>query len=137
MTEEQIKHMVGRFLSWKLPENFNPDGGISFKKIFNEHTPHPMRSEPSGTNLFDADQTDKMLRYLIDGINQSDAFTAPKLIVDRGTAELFERQPDGSYRATYKLQPIETCSTCGGKKRVAAPKPNEAKAWEVPCPDCA
>lgn len=31
MTEAQIKHMVNRFLSWKLPDNFNPDAGISFK----------------------------------------------------------------------------------------------------------
>lgn len=26
MTDDQIKHMVNRFLGWKLPENFNPDG---------------------------------------------------------------------------------------------------------------
>jgi hypothetical protein len=29
MTDAQIKHMTERFLGWKLPENFNPDGGIS------------------------------------------------------------------------------------------------------------
>lgn len=68
MTEEQIKHMVNRFLGWKLPENFNPDAGISFKKTFNEHTAHPMKHEPSGTNLFDGEQADAMVRYMIDGI---------------------------------------------------------------------
>jgi hypothetical protein len=26
MTDEQVKHLVERFLSWKLPENFSPDG---------------------------------------------------------------------------------------------------------------
>lgn len=31
MTEDQIKHMVNRFLQWKLPEHFRPDAGISFK----------------------------------------------------------------------------------------------------------
>lgn len=41
MTEEQIKHMVSRFLGWKLPKNFNPDAGISFKAEFNEHTAFP------------------------------------------------------------------------------------------------
>lgn len=32
MTEDQIRHMVNRFLGWKLPESFNPDGGVTFKK---------------------------------------------------------------------------------------------------------
>lgn len=60
MTEQQIKHMVDRFLGWKLPENFTPDAGISFKKTFNDHTAHPMKHEPSGTNLFDATQADAL-----------------------------------------------------------------------------
>lgn len=72
MTEAQIKHMVDRFLGWRLPEGFNPDGGISFKKMFNEHTPRPMKHEPFGTNLFDANQADAMVRYMIDGIPGAD-----------------------------------------------------------------
>ena len=68
MTEEQIKHLVDRFLGWKLPENFNPDGGISFKKTFNEHTAYPMKHEPSGTNLLNATQADTMVRYMIEGM---------------------------------------------------------------------
>lgn len=35
LTDEQIKHIVNRFLRWKLPENFHPDAGISFKATFN------------------------------------------------------------------------------------------------------
>lgn len=68
MKTEQIKYMVDRFLEWRLPENFNPDGGISFKKTFNEHTPYPMKHEPIGTNLFDATQADEMVRYMIEGM---------------------------------------------------------------------
>jgi hypothetical protein len=68
MKPNQIKHMVDRFLSWKLPENFRPDAGISFKATFNEHTAHPMRHEPSGTNLFDATQAEEMVRHMIDGM---------------------------------------------------------------------
>lgn len=68
MTTNQIKHMVERFLQWKLPENFTPDGGISFKKTFNEHTSHPMKHEPVGTNLFDYTQAEEMIRYIIEGI---------------------------------------------------------------------
>lgn len=68
MTDNQIKHMVDRFLSWKLPENFNPDAGISFKKFYNEHMTPPSKSEPSGTNLFDATQADAMVRYMVEGM---------------------------------------------------------------------
>ncbi|MER9665495.1 hypothetical protein [Mesorhizobium sp. M0203] len=66
--EHQIKRMVDRFLGWKLPESFNPDAGISFKAAFNEHTNHPMKHEPSGTNLFDAVQAEAMVRYMLDGM---------------------------------------------------------------------
>lgn len=45
MTKEQIKHMVNRFLGWRLPESFNPDGGISFKKTFNDHLPQPTQQK--------------------------------------------------------------------------------------------
>jgi hypothetical protein len=66
--EDQIQHMVDRFLQWKLPDNFAPDGGISFKKTFNEHTAHPMKHEPVGTNLFDATQAEAMIRYMVEGL---------------------------------------------------------------------
>jgi hypothetical protein len=66
LTEDQIKHMVDRFLGWKLPKNFNPDGGIIFEKTFNESTAHPMKHEPFGTNLFDAGQVDGMVRHMIE-----------------------------------------------------------------------
>lgn len=78
MTDEQIKHMVNHFLGWKLPESFNPDGGIVFKKTFNKHTDHPMKHEPSGTNLFDADQAAAMVRHMIEELPPSWATTAPK-----------------------------------------------------------
>ncbi len=68
MTDAQIKHMVNRFLNWRLPENFNPDGGISFRATFNEHTDHPMKFEPTGTNLFDYRQAQEMVRYMIEGM---------------------------------------------------------------------
>jgi len=63
--------MVDRFLGWKLPENFRPDAGISFKATFNEHTAHPMKHEPSGTNLFDAVQAEGMVRYMTEGMPSS------------------------------------------------------------------
>ena len=68
MTDEQIKHMVNRFLGWKLPENFAPDAGISFVRDYNVGTPWPMKHEPVGTNLFDAQQAEAMVRYMIEGM---------------------------------------------------------------------
>jgi hypothetical protein len=65
MTDDQIRRMVERFLSWKLPENFNPDGGITFKADFNEHTPWPGRHEPTGTNLLDYTQAEAMVRHML------------------------------------------------------------------------
>ena len=67
MNDEQIKAMVSRFLQWRLPADFAPDGGISFKATFNEHTAHPMRHEPSGTNLFNAKQAEAMVRHMLGG----------------------------------------------------------------------
>ena len=68
MTGAQIKYMVDRFLSWKLPSDFSPDAGISFKATFNDHLPVPTRHQPSGTNLFDARQADAMVRFMIEGM---------------------------------------------------------------------
>lgn len=62
---EMIKQMVSRFLAWKLPSDFHPDAGITFKATFNEHTEHPMRHEPTGTNLFTATQAEAMIRHLV------------------------------------------------------------------------
>lgn len=67
-TDEQIKHMVGRFLCWKLPEDFNPDGGVSFKPFMNAITGRPYEGMPVGTNLFTAVQAEAMVRHMIEGM---------------------------------------------------------------------
>lgn len=65
MTEDQIKHMVNRFLSWPLPANFNPDGGISFKATYSGVSGKEYPHNPSGTNLFDATQAGEMVRHML------------------------------------------------------------------------
>jgi hypothetical protein len=67
MTEAQIKYMVDRFLGWKLPENFCPDCGITYDP------PTPLSNPfnypgPTGTNLFDVNQADAMVRYMLEGM---------------------------------------------------------------------
>ena len=72
MTDEQIKHMVDRFLGWRLPEHFRPDGGITFNPEYNveynaARGKPPALYQPSGTNLLDATQAEAMVRYMVEG----------------------------------------------------------------------
>jgi hypothetical protein len=73
MTDEQIKHMVSRFLQWKLPEDFSPDAGISFQREYNvewnaKRGLPPSRSEPVGTNLLTYTQAEAMVRHMLEGM---------------------------------------------------------------------
>ena len=72
MNNEQIRHMAQRFLQWRLPEDFNPDGGISFEKHYNQNTPWPAEHKPVGTNLFNLDQAEAMIRQMLDGLPGSE-----------------------------------------------------------------
>lgn len=58
-----INALVNRFLLWRLPEDFSPDGGISFAIA-----PRLMQHWPTGTNLFTADQARKMFEYCVTGL---------------------------------------------------------------------
>lgn len=68
MTEAQIKHMAERFLSWKLPEGFNPDGGVSFDPVGNAGTQYEYRRQPIGTNLLDYMQAKEMVQHMLEGL---------------------------------------------------------------------
>jgi len=59
--------MVDRFLGWKLPADFCPDNGISFKRESDYEHPEFGRTkyEPSGTNLFHAGQAKEMFEYAV------------------------------------------------------------------------
>jgi len=65
MTENQIKHMVSRFLEWKLPRDFSPDCGISYKRFASNGLTVDW---PTGTNLFNEPQADAMVRYMAEGM---------------------------------------------------------------------
>jgi hypothetical protein len=69
VTEEQIKHMVNRFLGWRLPENFHPDCGIHFDADeYVKLNPRNARLAPNGTNLFDYTQAVAMVRHMLEGM---------------------------------------------------------------------
>lgn len=65
MTDAQIKQMVERFLTWKLPADFAPDGGVNFEPIGNKGTQHEYRREPVGTNLLNYQQAEAMVRHML------------------------------------------------------------------------
>jgi hypothetical protein len=67
MTEAQIKHMVNRFLAWKLPDNFDPDNGVSIKRP--RYSPE-VEWRIYGTNLLDATQTEAMIRYITSELSE-------------------------------------------------------------------
>lgn len=62
-----VKQMTDRFLGWKLPADFSPDGGIDFEKTGRSPAGLYQR-EPVGTNLFTATQAKAMIEYLLEGL---------------------------------------------------------------------
>lgn len=58
--QEIVKRAVDRFLCWKLPEDFAPDGGISFDRSGHKY-------EPVGTNLLTAEQAKQMFLDCLEG----------------------------------------------------------------------
>lgn len=78
LTEAQIRRMAERFLGWRLPDDFQPDAGISFKAEFNDSPEamkllglkEPMRHEPVGTNLFSYTQAEAMVRYMAEALSE-------------------------------------------------------------------
>jgi len=89
MTEEQINYMANRFLGWKLPDAFNPDGGVSFKAKYHNGTVEGGRHKPAGTNLFSADQAREMVQYMAVGVPTDNSEVIIKSLAD-GIAEVAE-----------------------------------------------
>ena len=72
MNDVQIKHMVDRFLGWRLPEDFNPDAGITFERFDERFSSHRPKHEPTGTNLLDASQAEALVRHLTEGLPEDE-----------------------------------------------------------------
>ncbi len=76
--------MVNRFLSWKLPADFNPDSGIKFEKT-RDVPGHPalvQHNEPTGTNLFSAEQARDMIAHILGVPNDKAQMTSVRLEVN-------------------------------------------------------
>jgi len=57
-SEKLVKKVANNFLGWKLPDDFTPDCGISYKKLGDNFS-------PVGTNLFTATQTEEMIKSIL------------------------------------------------------------------------
>ena len=72
------REMVDRFLSWKLPADFYPDGGVSFAP---GHANQSSPWWPVGTNLLTSTQATAMLAHVrnldADGISPDWCATYP------------------------------------------------------------
>lgn len=89
MTEAQIKHLVDRFLNWRLPRDFNPDAGIRYSAPVSAG---PSTNEmPSGTNLFDASQARQMVAHMIEGLPSE---PAAQVMSDKEAVDMMRRCKD-------------------------------------------
>lgn len=97
-----IKQAVNRFLGWKLPSDFNPDGNINFYRQYEYNSPY----YPIGTNLFTAEQAKAMFEYCLSAYKPQADDVPPDvydIVVDTGdgiyhTAEVVHFQQRGSKR---------------------------------------
>lgn len=64
--EKLVNRMVDRFLGWRLPETFHPDCGISFEPVSSKGTEYEGKHEPTGTNLFTAQEAREMFRFVLE-----------------------------------------------------------------------
>jgi CHAD domain-containing protein len=58
LTKDDVKNMVDKFLSWPIPKDFDPDGGIEYKPLHDDYT-------PTGTNLLNATQAEAMIKHIL------------------------------------------------------------------------
>jgi len=91
MNDDQIKHMVDRFLTWKLPADFWPDAGISFKNGLGQ-------SWPIGTNLLTATQAKAMVRHMLEGIEAlTTTPTEEAMTKDAFLGPIGQREPEPTH----------------------------------------
>lgn len=62
MAKTMIDTMVDRFLGWRLPEDFGPDGYITFDR---EKAKQNSNFWPVGTNLLTATQARAMIEHML------------------------------------------------------------------------
>jgi hypothetical protein len=96
LPEPQIEHMVQQFLRWKLPDDFNPDGGIQFVK----QTDYGHTFEPVGTNLFDYKQAKALVLHMLEGLSAIGA--GGQAVAEPYAHEYGKSNGDGTFSVTIE-----------------------------------
>jgi hypothetical protein len=106
--ERLINKMVDRFLGWKLPADFAPDAGITFKRDANPDSPVELqyKHEPIGTNLFTAEQAKAMIMHLLEPIT---------------------KHPDADYKSLFE----DACANLGAISQTLGLHPDEGGATPI------
>lgn len=97
-----IDEMAKRFLGWKLPEDFSPDAGVSFKPISYGNVVH----WPVGTNLLSADQARRMILHMLAGCNAP----APSPSTTPSTSDAPKQggEADAVICGRYRVEPTDS-----------------------------
>jgi hypothetical protein len=105
VSEAMVRHMVNRFLGWRLPKTFSPDNGISYTRPNYAHPPAD-HDWPVGTNLFNAAEVEAMVRYMLGGFGspQQAAIATKPAHTASAVAE-----PDFERIALSIVQPFAAC----------------------------
>lgn len=61
-----VKNAVDNFLSWEIPKDFYPDGGLSYEGNMLKPVWLPM-----GTYLFHAEQAKEMIEAMLNGVGET------------------------------------------------------------------
>jgi hypothetical protein len=101
-----LKLAASRFLGWKLPKDFQPDGGIRFATNYEYESPH----WPVGTNLLTYEQAVAMLEHCLEDCMES-VVAVPKgyrLLKDSTIEERSWPADSAGENGNY----YNTCSCC-------------------------
>ena len=129
-----VDRMATRLMGWKLPADFNPDGGISFKPYHPQQTPdNPMW--PTGTNLLTHEQAKAMFEYVMEGAQEPQALTRDRIreifmahgfTVKDGQADLKEYVYEAATALLAEAQWPQTITPAELAKRI-----ERGEKWEV------
>jgi hypothetical protein len=102
--------LVNRFLGWRLPDDFAPDGGVRFTPPRAEYMPHEW---PVGTNLLTDPQARAMFSHCLqDEVTRLLLCEAGKLHLRPGVLHYFHVDPncEACRKAAAKYDPVDPLS---------------------------
>lgn len=148
MDKSTVIHMVERFLAWPLPNDFNPDAGISFDDS----------GKPTGTNLLTATQAEEMVLHMlevapnapaegelaklvmelaeaVDNAAEDVGGSRSQLIILREAVQVAERMARNTPSPEPECSELLPCPFCGGEPVLSHIEPH-THHYATFLPDC-